>query len=308
MLSRGLIVLIAASTACVQEFHSDVQGTSVQSQEPCPAVLEDGARCLFVGHSFFVPVALAFDELAIANEFSMHQMEVHFRGGAGGSPRSLWEDTSSFEAIESLLATGEVELFGMTSFAPENSRVEDYAQWINLALAYNPDTRFFIGTPWMSGGPSLPTDAFTTATDAMGENTFQIIDELRSEFPDQQIDYLLYGKTATVMKRMFDVGQLPNVTQLSGPSANALFMDPVMGHGGPMMLEVSALSWLDVLYGADLDDLIISPYESDVHAIIAEVLAHNEPYQQACTDRSVDPTDVSNNNELSDSKDSDTLP
>jgi hypothetical protein len=253
--------------------------SSAFAQEPCPPVYEDGARCLFAGHSFFVPVALAFDDLAIDNEFSMHEMDSYFRGGAAGSPRALWEDPSSYEAIDAMLATGQVELFGLTSFAAENSRVEDYARWITLALTYNPDTRFFIGTPWVFGGPSLPTEDFEAANDAIGETMFQVVAQLRSDFPDQQIYYLTYGKTASVMKRMFDAGELPDITQLTGPSPDALFVDAVTGHGGPMMLEMSALSWLEVLYGAVLDDLVISPYESDVQAILSEVLEHNQPYQ-----------------------------
>jgi hypothetical protein len=239
----------------------------------------DGARCLFAGHSFFVPVALAFDDLAIANEFSMHQMESYFRGSASGSPRALWEDPTSHEEIDALLATGQIELFGLTSFVEDNSRVEDYAHWVNLALTYNPDTQFFIGTPWVSGGPSLPTETFETANDTIGETIFLVVDQLRSDFPDQQIYYLAYGKTASVMKRMYDAEELPDITQLTGPSPDALFVDAVTGHGGPMMLEMSALSWLDVLYGTELADLVISPYESDVQAILTEVLEHNQPYQ-----------------------------
>jgi hypothetical protein len=253
----------------------------VGSGEPSPPVYEDGARCLFVGHSFFIPVALAFDRLALANPFPMHQMDIYFRSGAAGSPRALWKNPNSRRAIEAVLATGQVELFGLTSFAPRNSRVEDYAQWIALALTYNPDTRFFIGTPWVFGGPSRPTDALEAATDAIGETIFQVVTQLRSDFPGQQIYYLNYGKTAAVMKRMYDADQLPDITQLTGFGPGALFAGgPIMGHGGLMMLEMSALSWLDVLYGAELDDLIISPYESDVQAIVTEVLVHNQPYQE----------------------------
>jgi hypothetical protein len=214
----------------------------------------------------------------------MHQMDVVFRGGAAGSPRALWEDPTSYQAIEAMLATGQVELFGLTSFAAENSRVEDYTRWITLALTYNPDTRFFIGTPWVFGGPSLPTEEFEAANDAIGETIFQVVAQLRSDFPNQQIYYLAYGKTASVMKRMFDANQLPDITQLTGPGPDALFVDAVMGHGGPMMLEMSALSWLDVLYGAALNDLVISPYESDVQAILTEVHVHNYPYQEVLDD------------------------
>jgi hypothetical protein len=240
---------------------------------------EEGARCLFIGHSFFVPVAVAFDNLAAQNDFPLHAMDREFRSGAAGSPGAMWNDPDTRDAVEAVLATGEVELFGLTAFGDVGSGFDDYAQWFDLALQYNPETRFFIGTPWVFGGPSLETDVFDSANETFAYTTFEVVDQLRTAYPDCRIDYIAYGKTASIMKGLFDVGELPDIVELVGLGPDALFVDGVMGHGGPMMLELSALSWMHVLYGAEVETLTFTEYESDVAAIVAEVLSFNEPFQ-----------------------------
>jgi hypothetical protein len=48
-----------------------------------------------------------------------------------------------------------------------------------------------------------------------------------------------------------------------------------------MMLELSALSWIEYLYGADTGSLTLTPYESDIEAIVDEVLAYNQQFVPA---------------------------
>lgn len=249
---------------------------------------EDGARSVFIGHSFFVPVAAAFDQLAAQNDFPLHDADMVFRGGPAGSPGALWEDPAARAEVEGHLAGGDVEVLGLTYFSEANSGFDDYARWIDLALAYNPDTRFFVGAPWAPGGPSMETAAYDAANETLATTAFEVVDQLRDAYGDDRIAFIGYGKTASVMKARFDAGTLPDIVELVGVGPEYLFADGLIGHGGPMMLELCALSWATTLYGAPLETLAFTEYESDVAGIVAEVLAYNEAFRSGPVPGDVD--------------------
>ncbi len=242
-------------------------------------LFRDGAHCLFIGHSFFVPVAKSFDQIARENDFPLHQTEMVFASGPKGSPGSLWKDERRRERITEKLATGKVDLLGMTAGGSRDP-VADYRRWIDLALKHNPDTRFFIGVPWTPRGPKVKTDKFDQMVTTAGERVFKAVTELRKAYPDTTIYFLNYGKTASLMKADFDAGELDNVDKLVGRGDNALFRDGAIGHAGPMMLDLSALTWLNLIYGADIGGLERTDYdEADVRRITDEVLRYNEQYR-----------------------------
>lgn len=242
-------------------------------------VFKDGANCLFIGHSFFVPVAKSFDKVAGQNGFSAHQAKFVFSGGMSGAPGALWKNPKRKKEIEEALATGKVELLGMTAFGQLSSTLEDYQRWIDLALKHNPNTKFFIGLPWVPGGTKLDTDPYNKAIETIGEGLFKTATELRKAYPKNHIYFINYGKVASELKSRHDADKLPDVTKLFGRGEGALFSDNVLGHGGPMLLELSALVWLNTLYGADIDQLKHSPYKSDVKEIVGGVAEYNQKFK-----------------------------
>ncbi len=260
---------------------------------------EEGANGLFVGHSFFVPVAALFNQIAVDSGFVDHEFATVFGPGPAGSPGELWDNPTTQGQIDAMLATGSVEIFGMTSFSPMNSAYEDFAQWIDLALSYNSDTVIFIGQPWAPAGPNLPTATFDQTTEEMGEATFAIVSELRTAYPSAKIEFLNYGKTGPLMKAEFEAGTLPDIEVLVGLGDNALFADGAIGHAGLMMTELCALSWLNHLYGAELSELTYTDWDSDVQSIVDEVMNFNVQYLQGpscgCVARR---GDVNNDNAL----------
>jgi hypothetical protein len=171
------------------------------AEPACQPVLLDGARCLFIGHSFFVPVAAAFDQLADPTLFPDHAYDRYFASGAMGSPGQLWDDADgSRTEIEGKLATGQVELLGLTMYGGLGSQLQDYRNWMDLALAYNPDTRFLIGIPWVAAGPSMTAEDFAALNDTWGDDTIQIVTELRAIYPKTRIDLINYGVVASELK------------------------------------------------------------------------------------------------------------
>ena len=74
------------------------------------------------------------------------------------------------------------------------------------------------------------------------------------------------------MKREFEAERLDDIQEMSGKNNAALFRDRRQGHGGQMMLDVSALYWVHRLYGVELADLPSLGYaEEDVSGILIEV-------------------------------------
>ena len=238
----------------------------------------DGANVLFAGHSFFGPVARSFDRVAVDNNFPAHTFQYVQRGGANGSPASLWDDTDgSRTEIETALSTGQVELFGLTAYSANDSTLNDYMQWFDLAKSYNDDTSFFIGIPWVIGGPGMDGQTFEQLIEQAGDEMFNTVIALRQAYPDNPIYFLNYGRTSSNMRLRFDTGQLPDIQHMVGSDESALFSDQ-FGHAGPMMLELSSLSWMETLYGADVAQLSFTDYQSDVVSIVREVTSFNAPY------------------------------
>lgn len=242
-------------------------------------VFKEGANCLFIGHSFFIPVAKSFDTIAGQNGFSSHKAKSVFAGGKRGAPGELWNNPKHKKQIEDVLATGKIELLGMTAFGELSSSLEDYKRWIDLALKHNPETRFFIGVPWIPGGTKLETDPYNKAIETVGDGLFKTATELRKAYPKNHIYFINYGKVASELKGRYDAGKLPDVTKISGLGDEVLFRDNALGLGGPIILDTSALVWLNTLYGADVGKLKQPAYKSDVKEIVGRVAEYNRKYR-----------------------------
>jgi hypothetical protein len=271
-------------------------------------VFRNGAKSLFIGHSFFIPEANSFDRIAKQSGFSSHQVDVVFASGPKGAPGALWNSSRHKEKVESKLSSGEIELFGLTAFGPMKSSLEDYRRWFDLALQYNPRTRFFIGNPFPPLGPRMDTSKYDEKAESSGDVLYATVSELRALYPDNDIYFINYGKTASVMKREFEAGALEDITKLyserklnkkerrggmrgrrtnskgttgeglrGGGQKDVLFLDRAMGHAGPMMQDLSALLWLHFLYGTKIDQLSYSEdYDKfDVQRIAEEVISFN---------------------------------
>jgi hypothetical protein len=241
----------------------------------------EGMQCFFAGHSFFCPVALSFDRIAKKSDFPEHEMKIVFRGGASGTAGALWNSPKARKEIEAVLASGNVELFGLTPGPSDTA--ETFEPWFDLALEHNPDTCFFIGIPWAMGGHSMKTAMFEKVIDNYAKMGGEVVKELRKRYPNNRIDYLSYGKMAPAMKRRFEAERLPDIDAMVGKGRSALFADDRLGHAGPMLLDLCALTWLNELYAADLDSLTYRKHESDVGAMVQEVMTFNEPFRAEST-------------------------
>ena len=210
------------------------------------------SNALFIGHSFFAPIAgqMRFHAALLGlDEYSQH---VEFSGGETGQPLALWEDAEHRQNIQAVLDTGEVDTFGMT-YGPDES---GYQLWIDYALSKNPDTRIVIGIPWLDFPGDYDTANYSS-TYAEGIETLLSghYGNLQALYPGVDIVFMPYGLAAVELRYALDAGQLPGVIDLIGDNAaTSLFRDQKgHGHKSGLLLDLAEFIWLDVIFGVDLE-------------------------------------------------------
>ena len=250
---------------------------------------ETGANGLFAGMSFFVPVATAFNVAAEDSDFPDHGFDFFFQGGANGAPQSLWDNEAWRAEIDGKLAPGEVDLFGLSiPNGTEENAGQGYGLWFNQALSHNPDTTFFIGVPYLTGGYRKTPEDFEQEMIDLADNFFPVVEALRENYPDNDIFFIHYGLVLSEMIEDFEAGELEDIvglvdpTNTSGGGEGYIFEDDTSGHAGPMAEHIAGLIWARYLYGADIESLVDPQYEADdVLRIANDVIAFNRRYMPA---------------------------
>lgn len=236
-----------------------------------------GFESLFIGHSFFNPFANGMDFHATNAGFTDHNQSVVFSGGASGAPEGLWNNATKRSQIQAHLDDGDIELFGMT-YHPVYPTLTGYVNWIDYALAANPDTRFFIALPWLPSPGSFDATDYLSSWLAAHETQFHpFIDELRALYPGVDIYGIPYGQAAGELYSLYDAGELPDVTSLVSGSGDGIFRDS-FGHADDILVELGRLVWLRAIYDVDLSTYDYDPgYETDLIAIAEAIMDAHDP-------------------------------
>ncbi len=247
-----------------------------------------GFNSLFVGHSFFRPFAEGMPSYSAATGIAGHSQTIVFSGGASGAPLALWNNATKRAEIQAVLDTGNVELFGMT-YEPTYPTTEGYENWIDYALARNPNTRLALALPW----PDFPEN-YDAATLANGWLLWHstvwhpFIDSLRALYPGVDIFCIPYGQSALELRNLFATGNLPDVNVLTGASGDAIFVD-AKGHPGDILRDLGRLVWLNAIYDVDLSTYSYGPYyTTDLKAIAQSIMAGHDPNYDAAYHADID--------------------
>jgi hypothetical protein len=251
-------------------------GLLVFSASPSDALGQavEGKNLLAIGHSFFIPIARELPDHAARAGVVGHTQSEFFSGGESGTPSSLWEDLTKRDEILAILNTGTVDVFAMT-YDPDS---EGYTEWIDSALAANPNTTIYIGLPWIDYPSDYPTDVYaSTWLTAHRETWPDVLDGLRALYPGVEILNLPYGQSTIELRLLFEDGNLPDVTALTGPAATSLFTD-YKGHAGQMIKDTAPLVWLGILYGIDLATYDWDHgYATDIRQIAQAIVDEENP-------------------------------
>ena len=241
----------------------------------------DGFDSLFIGHSFFRPMAEEMAVLAPLAGFDAHTQEVVFSGGATGSPEGLWLQNTKRATIQAELDEGDIDLFGMT-YHPNYPSLTGYVNWIDYALAANPDTIVFVAIPWITNPVSYTAASYAAALDVgYPAVVHPLIDSLRAEYPDTTIFAIPYGLSAGELYTRYADGELDDVTELVGSNGSGVFRDG-FGHADHILEDLASLVWLQAIYGVDLAAFDAGyDWTVDLNTIASSILAEHDPAYDA---------------------------
>ena len=229
-----------------------------------------GKNCLFIGHSFFTPVALRFGSMPSRAWISNHRQSTVYARGASGSPESLWNGIKG-NAIRRTLSSGRIDLLGMTYYNQQNSSFEDYQRWVEFAIQHNPNTTFFIGLPWGRASGKQGSPEMFAANSSGAAALFSTVSRLRSAYPGSRFIFLNYGVAAAELNRLYESGKLPGVKKLIGKTGEAVYADRT-GHGANMLKDLCALVWLRSIYGVSPSRSGLSfGYQTDIRQIASRL-------------------------------------
>ncbi len=271
---NGTCVVADGTCECDEGWDGDICDDNIP--DPVP-----GFNSLFMGHSFFRPMALEMPFHAETAGIAGHTQSVEFSGGDSGTPLSLWNDAGHRANIQAVLDTGAVELFGMTTGAEPTT--EGYELWFDYALSKNPDTKFFIALPW-ADFPSEYADAAAYANfwQPLHDGPWHdFIDELRALYPVVEIFCIPHGQVALELFSLFEAGNLPDISVLTGVAGEGLFKDDKgHGHTDEILYDTMELVWLNAIYGVELDEYAFNPgYITDIKVIAKSIMdAHDSTY------------------------------
>ena len=232
-----------------------------------------GQNLLAIGHSFFVPIARELPAHATRAGVVGHTQSEVFAGGQGGTPSSLWNNPTKSAAIKSILDTGTVDVFAMT-YDPDS---EGYEEWIEYVIAANSNTKIYIGLPWLDFPSDWTTEEYASTWLAAHRAVWPaLLESLRTFYPGVEILNLPYGQSAIELRLLFEDGNLPDVSSMTGASTDAIFTD-AKGHAGRILKDTAAMVWLSTIYGVDLDTYNWNHgYITDIRQIAAAIMDEND--------------------------------
>jgi len=240
------------------------------------STVNTGFTALFMGEAFLEPFAAGLQAHAGAAGFGDHHTAL-FPGPDGQvAPQAIWDDADQRAAIQSTLASGDIELLGMT-YDPDFPAVGGYKNWIDFALSMNPDTRFFVATPWSSDPQALGSAQFAANHEQVHAQVHGLVDALRAAYPGVDIYCVPSGQGAVELFSLYTAGNLPDVSEVVGEGAQAVFSDSA-GHPGEMVSALGQRVWLGAIYAVDLAAYDVDAgYSVDLNAIASAILADHPP-------------------------------
>jgi len=221
-------------------------------------IFPKGAKCVFMGNSFFHPVATKFDELATkSGKYPNHSMQLFKSAGPSGFPDALWANKSHRTQIINMLSSKDIELFGMVCpLEINNDAMKVVKRWIDTALSYNSKTSIFMAQPWGRHPTRKDTNTYKKLMSDHGEMLFNdLITPLRSSYPNINIYFLNYGECSGELKSLFEKKKCDKcITKMTGRSEkdpeskkHFIYRDEI-GHAGTYIEEMAAITWMSWFY------------------------------------------------------------
>ncbi|MAT92332.1 MAG: hypothetical protein CME59_07000 [Halioglobus sp.] len=259
---------------------SAVQHFWGQSADPLVAIFRPdvitGYDALLMGHSFFNPFANALPADAQAAGFSDHTQHNYFAGNGQGAPEAFWLNPVTRPQIQADLDAGDIDLLAMT-FHYDYPSLTGYRNWIDYALAQNPDTRIMLAFPWLPYPGNLDAATYAASNAGLHDHSHTLIDQLRAEYHGVDIVCNPYSLAAGALRELYADGNLPEVQALISSSQPAIFRDN-LGHADGILRDLGSLIWMGAIYGVYLTSLPHNPaYSTDLRLIGQAIMDAHDP-------------------------------
>lgn len=240
-----------------------------------------GYHCVFMGHSFFYPIAETFGQVAVACGFPEHRQVLRKAGATKGTPGWLWRNVPRDEKVWTTLASEDVDLLCFAHHHVSGCKLEDYCNWIDYARKRNPEIMVAIAIPW---GPlyDSPPEAFSS----FYRNRFEVpvrelVDTLRQKYPENAIFAIPHGRGVADLYSKYKAGEITEIEQLLQPEGQdeveAFFTD-WGAHIDRMPVVLSQLIWLATIYQMDVRQC---PWETGYQVDLKQMahdIVSNDPY------------------------------
>lgn len=198
-----------------------------QSRTPLDFEKGNGLRILMTGHSWVAPANRTLPGIARAAGLDGHRQRVHLSGGATGAANAIWlKEFGKFKTdapkpiLIPALATGEWDVMTWGSYY--NDKTENFSQWIDLCVKYNPDMKFFIqdGWPRVTSGylrlePTVAVQRLQDEMDRMVKEYFTPgLEVLNQRYPGK-VHFVPAGPAVVELIRRYYDQKLPGFDCLS---------------------------------------------------------------------------------------------
>ncbi len=241
----------------------------------------DGINALYIGHSFGRSFAARLPQWAEAIGVDNHVQSIVFRGGESGAPQALWANQATRTEIQGILDQGQTNLLILICCS-EQFRVDGtdpaIRQWIDYALAQNPNTRIALALPWPDFPQDYPSgDEYAALFNGGLLLWHRLINRLRVDYPGVDIFCIPHGRAALELRTLYEADRLPDVdAMIRGDGEVGIFTDQ-KGHAANILLDVGTLVWLGAIYGVDVSNYPLDrEYATDLPGLAELILSEDE--------------------------------
>ena len=239
-----------------------------------------GQRVFFTGHSFHMFVPRGFDQVVAAAGIEGHKT-AGTQGIGGSRVIQHWELADERNKAKPALASGEVDVFTMAAHLEIPD--QGIANFVELGLAHNPQTRFLVQASWypydVPGDERIRDNTkrdeakigdLQAAIDGWRKRLEAQVDDLNRQHGKRAVSIVPAGDAVVKLRSLVVDGKYPGVKKQS-----ELFRDPI-GHGGPHVQWLVTYCNFAAIYGSSPEGLKVTTdgVDAEQQAILQHIAWH----------------------------------
>ncbi|MBW8039676.1 MAG: hypothetical protein FVQ85_06715 [Planctomycetes bacterium] len=185
----------------------------------------NGLRIVSTGHSWVAPALWTLPAIAKAAGLDGHHQRKHISGGGSGTANAIWlaeigksdGNSEPNPILIPAIATGRWDVMTWGIF--HNDKPENFEQWIDFCLKYNPKMVFYLqdawtGTVFYRSEKELSLDKFDAGQKMVNIRVKNIMEPLRKKYPGK-VHVIPVGNSMLELLKLYYAGELPGIEGIS---------------------------------------------------------------------------------------------